>query len=139
MKYVWSASNNAFFEKGQLENFISAGWLLSDIVDVDNDTFNEFVNPPAGKVRVVKKGLPAWDGIPPPSQDELISYAEQQKQMRIDDALQSVSVIQLKLQAGRKLTSEEAVKLNQTLDYIDAVEATDTSAAPDISWPAIPV
>ncbi|HAT3689742.1 tail fiber assembly protein [Citrobacter freundii] len=138
MKYVWSAINNAFFEKDQLERFISAGWLLNDIVDVGDELFNEFVNPPTGKVRVAKKGFPAWADIPQPSQEELIAYAEQQKQQRIDEALQSVSVIQLKLQAGRKLTGEEALRLNQTLDYIDEVEATDTSTAPDISWPVRP-
>ncbi|MBC6536212.1 tail fiber assembly protein, partial [Citrobacter amalonaticus] len=26
-------------------------------------------------------------------------------------------------------------KLNATLDYIDAVTATDTGTAPDINWP----
>ncbi|EFH7978747.1 phage tail protein, partial [Escherichia coli] len=29
--------------------------------------------------------------------------------------------------------------LNVVLDYIDAVTATDTSIAPDIEWPAIPL
>ncbi|EFH1528567.1 tail fiber assembly protein, partial [Escherichia coli] len=51
---------------------------------------------------------------------------------------QSISVIQLKLRAGRKLTPDETINLNLTLDYIEAVEATDTSTAPDINWPAIP-
>ncbi|MHB0661292.1 tail fiber assembly protein [Escherichia coli] len=138
MTYVWSASNNAFFEKDQLERFISAGWELNDIVDVGDELFNEFVEPPAGKVRVVKNGFPAWDDIPEPPREELISYAEQQKQLRIDEALQSISVIQLKLQAGRKLTDKETLRLNQTLDYIDEVVATDTANAPDIEWPVKP-
>ncbi|MHB7033729.1 tail fiber assembly protein [Enterobacter roggenkampii] len=63
---------------------------------------------------------------------------EQQKAALINEAMQSISVIQLKLQAGRKLTPDETTKLNATLDYIDAVTATDTSTEPDINWPDLP-
>ncbi len=50
-----------------------------------------------------------------------------------------MSVIQLKLQAGRKLTTAETEKVNSTLDYIDAVTTIDTATAPDIKWPERPV
>ncbi|EHK1640491.1 tail fiber assembly protein, partial [Escherichia coli] len=49
-----------------------------------------------------------------------------------------ISLIQLKLQAGRKLTQAETTSLNAVLDYIDAVTATDTSTAPDVIWPELP-
>ncbi|HCB3268880.1 TPA: tail fiber assembly protein [Citrobacter amalonaticus] len=64
--------------------------------------------------------------------------AKQQQQSLIDSALASIGMIQLKLQAGRKLTTAETTRLNSVLDYIDAVEATDTSTAPDINWPLPP-
>lgn len=67
-----------------------------------------------------------------------IESAERQKQSLIDTAMASTGLIQLKLQAGRKLTETEAAKLNAVLDYIDAVTATDISSAPDISWPELP-
>lgn len=105
------------------------------------EVFSEFFSelPPAEKIRTAgPDGLPAWTDIPKPSKGELINQAEQERQRRIDDAMQSISVIQLKLQAGRKLTADETVKLNITLDYIEAVEALDTSTAPDISWSTIP-
>ncbi|MCV8070412.1 tail fiber assembly protein [Escherichia coli] len=105
------------------------------------EVFSEFFSelPPAGKIRIAgPDGLPAWADIPKPSKAELISQAEQQKQRRIDDAMQSISVIQLKLRAGRKLTPDETINLNLTLDYIEAVEATDTSTAPDVIWPELP-
>lgn len=75
---------------------------------------------------------------PPPerSHDELVADAEQQKQLLIDAAMASISVIQLKLQAGRKLTDDENARLNAVLDYIDAVAAIDTDTAPSINWPA---
>ncbi|EFO4691568.1 tail fiber assembly protein, partial [Shigella dysenteriae] len=47
--------------------------------------------------------------------------AKQQRQALIDEAMRSISVIQLKLQAGRKLTETEIAKLNATLDYIEVL------------------
>ena len=75
---------------------------------------------------------------PERSHDELVADAEQKKQSLIDTAMASISLIQLKLQAGRNLTQAETTRLNAVLDYIDAVTATDTSAAPDVNWPAFP-
>ncbi len=69
---------------------------------------------------------------------DAIVEAELQRQQLISAAMQSISVIQLKLQAGRALSDVEKNKLNSTLDYIDAVIATDTATAPDISWPVPP-
>ena len=68
----------------------------------------------------------------------VVEAAEAQRQSLIDTAMASISLIQLKLQAGRKLTQTENTRLNAVLDYIDAVTATDTSTAPDINWPAPP-
>ncbi|EPC3581728.1 tail fiber assembly protein [Citrobacter braakii] len=68
-----------------------------------------------------------------------VAVAEQKKQTLIDGALQSISVIQLKLNAGRTLTDAETTRLNAVLDYIDAVAAVDTSTAPDINLPKSPV
>ncbi|EEW8233197.1 tail fiber assembly protein, partial [Escherichia coli] len=56
-----------------------------------------------------------------------VDAAEAQRQSLIDTAMASISLIQLKLQAGRKLTQAETTRLNAVLDYIDAVTATDTS------------
>lgn len=61
-----------------------------------------------------------------------------QKESLINSAMASISVIQLKLSAGRKLTPEETEKLNAVLDYIDAVTATDISSAPDVVFPDKP-
>ncbi len=67
-----------------------------------------------------------------------VDAAEAQRQSLIDAAMASISLIQLKLQAGRKLTQTENTRLNTVLDYIDAVTATDTSTAPDVIWPELP-
>ena len=67
-----------------------------------------------------------------------VDAAEAQRQSLIDAAMASISLIQLKLQAGRKLTQAETTRLNAVLDYIDAVTAIDTSTAPDVIWPELP-
>ncbi len=67
-----------------------------------------------------------------------VETAEIQRQSLIDTAMASISLIQLKLQAGRELTQTETTKLNAVLDYIDAVTATDTRTAPDVIWPEPP-
>ena len=67
-----------------------------------------------------------------------VEAAEAQRQSLIDAAMASISLIQLKLQAGRKLTQAETTRLNAVLDYIDAVTATNTSTAPDVIWPELP-
>ena len=67
-----------------------------------------------------------------------VDAAEAQRQSLIDAAMASISLIQLKLQAGRKLTQAETTRLNAVLDYIDAVTATNTSTAPDVIWPELP-
>lgn len=67
-----------------------------------------------------------------------LDAAEAQRQSLINAAMASISLIQLKLQAGRKLTQAETTRLNAVLDYIDAVTATDTSTAPDVIWPELP-
>ncbi len=67
-----------------------------------------------------------------------VEAAEAQRQSLIDAAMASISLIQLKLQVGRKLTQAETTRLNAVLDYIDAVTATDTSTAPDVIWPELP-
>ncbi|HBD3433230.1 TPA: tail fiber assembly protein [Escherichia coli] len=67
-----------------------------------------------------------------------VGAAEAQRQSLIDTAMAFISLIQLKLQAGRNLTQAETARLNAALDYIDAVTATDTSTAPDVIWPELP-
>ncbi|HBD5343670.1 TPA: tail fiber assembly protein [Escherichia coli] len=67
-----------------------------------------------------------------------VEVAEARRQSLIDAAMASISLIQLKLNAGRKLTQAETTRLNAVLDYIDAVTAKDTSTAPDVIWPELP-
>lgn len=93
---------------------------------------------PEDFTRPERESMGKWlylDGCIVPAPCYEITKAETEKARLISVAMKSVMTIQLKLQAGRKLTAEETAKLNTTLDYIDEVEATDTTSAPDIQWP----
>lgn len=84
-----------------------------------------------------------WDGdkwvLDEQAQGEsAVSDAENKKQQLINDATQRIVVWQTKLLMGRKLTESEMAALNQWMDYIDALDAVDTSTAPDIEWPESP-
>lgn len=139
MSYLYSPSTNCFYAQILLNEYRNAGTLPDDCIAVEDSDYYQYAGePPKGKTRGVIDGLPGWVDLPTPTHQEMIVAADQQRQNLIDSAMQSISVIQLKLQAGRKLTTAETEKLNNTLDYIDAVTAIDTATAPDINWPERP-
>lgn len=141
MNYIYSAINNSFYPSSMKDDYQRADTWPDDAVEVDDNIYLEFTaEPPKGKMRIAgEDGLPVWGDLTPPTREEMIKAAEQQQQQLIDFAMQSVSVIQLKLQAGRTLTDAEKAKLNAVLDYIDAVTAIDITTAPgNINWPLVP-
>ncbi|MEX5804555.1 tail fiber assembly protein [Citrobacter freundii] len=77
---------------------------------------------------------------PPPTHEELLLAAENERQRRIDAANNFMNSKQWpgKAAIGR-LKGDELTQYNLWLDYLDALEAVDTSSAPDIKWPTPPV
>lgn len=75
---------------------------------------------------------------PPPTKEQLIEQAEAQKQYLIAEVQTETQMLQTKLALGRIKPDEKAL-LNAWLDYLDELEAVDTSTAPDINWPVKPV
>lgn len=76
--------------------------------------------------------------VPEPTREQYIAQAEAHKQFLLEESRQKITVWQTKLLMGRKLTDDESASLNAWMDYIDAVTAIDTSAAPGIEWPTPP-
>lgn len=74
---------------------------------------------------------------PPPTKVQLIEQAEAQKQYLIAEVNAETQMLQTKLALGR-IKEDEKVLLNAWLDYLDLLEAVDTSLAPDIDWPQKP-
>ncbi|MGV8925694.1 MAG: tail fiber assembly protein [Ewingella sp.] len=67
-----------------------------------------------------------------------VAIAEAQRNSLLNTAKNKIITWQTKLAIGRKLTDAEKSELNAWLDYIDALDAIDTSLAPDIEWPTSP-
>lgn len=137
--YAYSAVNNAFFPLSFIGDYTKqAGWDLSDIIEVEDDVYTEYSNPPSGKVRVAgKDGLPAWEDIPPPTKEQLIEQTEAKKQSLIAEVNTETEMLRAKLALGRIKDDEKAL-LNAWLDYLDELEAVDVSTAPDVIWPEPP-
>lgn len=140
-------------EDGYVYLFTGSGWRLEE--DHRGETVWSTANGSAVTVDYIgsvhdgytsiapSTSYDAWDGKKwvtdiEAQQADAVAEAELHRQQLISVAMQSISVIQLKLQAMRALSDAEKNKLNSTLDYIDAVTATDTATAPDINWPVPP-
>ncbi|ENQ1965032.1 TPA: tail fiber assembly protein [Klebsiella quasipneumoniae subsp. similipneumoniae] len=139
-KYYYSPSENIAYSGVLMDSYKKAGTLPDDIVEITDSEFQEYFMGlvPEGKYRTASaQGLPVWADLAPPSHDELIAIVEADRQNRIDNAMSSIAVIQLKMQAGRKLTESETLRLNAVLDYIDKLDAIDINST-DIEWPEQP-
>ena len=132
MAKYYSPEQNAFYAPE-----INQTNVPSDVVEITDELWVSLLQQQSeGKVIAAgMDGLPEAQEPPALTQEQLLEIAENQRKSLINTALQSINVIQLKLQAGRALTDTERLKLDATLDYIDAAEATDISNAPDITWP----
>lgn len=95
---------------------------------------------PKGKVLGAdSSGMPVWVDAPPLTHEEEVSAADSKKQALIDQANAYINSKQWpgKAAIGR-LKGDELAQYNLWLDYLDALEAVDTSTAPDIEWPSKP-
>lgn len=138
---MYAYANNSFYPFSMREVYEASGSWPTNYVEVNESVFVEFLaNPPDGKIRGTDDdGMPAWVDIPPPTQAEIIAEAEREKQNRIDAANEFMNSKQWpgKAAIGR-LKGDELVQYNLWLDYLDALEAVDTSSAPNIKWPKPP-
>lgn len=137
--YVYSAALNMICAEALKNDYEVAGTWPVDAMALSNAQALEFMSAaPVGKIMLAgTDGLPMWGDVPPLSPAELSHQAEQKKRRLIDDAQEVISIWQTKLLLGR-ISDTEKVCLNSWLDYIDALQAVDITAAPNISWPARP-
>ncbi|WP_049703716.1 MULTISPECIES: tail fiber assembly protein [Edwardsiella] len=117
MKY-FKDSNSAVYAyplDGSQDNFIKEG-----LISITEKEAMEIVNPP-------------------PTHEELVVQAEAKKQVLIAEANDFINSKQWpgKAALGR-LKVDEVTQYNLWLDYLDALEAIDTSTIPNIIWPVLP-
>lgn len=138
--YLFSPSTLGFYPIEMKEEYLTNGSLPSDVIVVSDSVRNEYnFAPPEGKQLSSSQNMPVWIDIPAPTHDELIAEAEREKQQRIDAANEFMNSKQWpgKAAIGR-LKGDELAQYILWLDYLDALEAVDTSSAPDIIWPTPP-
>ncbi|HAT2811481.1 TPA: tail fiber assembly protein [Citrobacter freundii] len=73
------------------------------------------------------------------AKESAISDAENKKRLLINESTEYINSKQWpgKAAIGR-LKSDELTQYSLWLDYLDALEAVDTSSAPNIKWPTPP-
>lgn len=82
---------------------------------------------------------PVWENKPPLTHEEQVAIAEAQKITLTGQANDYMSDKQWPGKAAMgRLTDAAKEQYNLWLDYLDALEAVETSSAPDINWPESP-
>lgn len=138
--YFYSRRKNSFYPSELIEIYKESRSLPDDIVEVDNNVWQEFAAMPApeGKVRIAgKDGLPAWSDIPLPTEEELIRQAQKQKQLLLTEAAHLMAPLQDAVDLGMA-TEEETNTLNAWKQYRVQLNRIDTSTTPDTDWPEKP-
>lgn len=122
----------AVIEKGTVVNIIVTGsasdieWHGYDTVELTDTT--------------VDKGYLYADGVftaPKKSHADEIADAVQKKNLQRLEAQNKISLWQTELQLGI-ISDDDKASLIAWMKYIQALNAVDTSAAPDIEWPVKP-
>lgn len=138
-KYKFSAKTNSFYPVEILECYEVAGTLPPDLLDVTDEAYATFIEqPPEGKVRGSKKGMPAWVNLSPPSEEQTKEYVGIKKQQLIDES----DAIILRLERAVRLdmaTDDEKSQLAAWERYSVLLSRVDVGMGADIEWPTPPV
>lgn len=131
----YSIKGKGFYSDMFPEVLNKAAEEYGDITEIKQEDYNAFFAPPEGYYGVFDQTGPHIEKLPDP---DYLAIAEDQKRGLIEKATTAIVVWQTKLMMGRKLTAKETASLNAWMDYIDELNAVDTSTAPDITWPEAP-
>lgn len=135
MKYYYSLKTQGFYPAEMLNEYKEAGSLPDDLKEISEEDYLSFFNPPEGYGGFFDEKGPRIEKLPAP---DYVAIASQQKEELIAEANTATYPFSLKMQMGRTLTAAETAKVNAWLDYIDVLNDTDISDAPDVQWPKKP-
>lgn len=142
--YNYSALKNKFYPTHLRGEYEKNGMWPADCIDIDGSVFTEFTGvPPTNQMRIPgDNGLPAWGNIPPPSDEDIkadeVAEAERKKLALKAVVDTEISWRQDAVDAGIA-TAEEAAALAEWKKYRVLLMRVDTSKAPNIEWPPVPV
>lgn len=139
INYFYSASNNVFYPDIMKEDYVKTGSWPNDLVSVDGADYTEYSGtPPEGKIRGANvEGIPCWVEIPPPTHEQLVAAAEQQKTALLAEATTIIAPL-ADAQAGGYIDDADVPLLAEWQRYRYKLTKVDTSTAPDITLPPKP-
>ncbi|EKS58828.1 tail fiber assembly protein [Citrobacter freundii ATCC 8090 = MTCC 1658 = NBRC 12681] len=140
MEFGYSKTTNAFYDMSRKDLFIEAGTWPDDVIEVEQNIADEFMQtPPSGKQRISgDDGLPAWGDIPPPTRDELIAIAENERQRLLAYADVVMQDWRTELMLG-EISDTNRAKLSAWLAYKNEVKEVDVTIDPEnVIWPVPP-
>lgn len=138
VEYFFSPSTVSFYPCSMLDDYVNAGTLPDDIVPIDSSLFYEFSGtPPDSKVRGAVNGMPAWVDLPPPTKENMVNMASDEKQRRMLEATAFIDPLSDAVDLDMS-TPEEEVSLKAWRKYRVLLNRVDVSLAPDIEWPVKP-
>lgn len=138
-KIYFSAATSGFYPEELKENYEEGTGWPDDAVEITFAEWRLFSGDcPAGKrLGADEQGYPVWDDVPPPTDEELIAVAEQEKQSRLQYANSVAADWRTELSLGVISESDKA-KLVLWMQYIKDVKAIDISIPDNIDWPPVP-
>lgn len=138
MKYLYDAITNAFYPLDMEADYEAAGMWPAEGVEVDEELFTSFQNPPVGKERAAgDDGYPEWVDVPPPTPTQYVQVADAQKVSLLSNANSITDDWRTELALGI-ISDEDKASLISWMQYIKVVRSVDTSTAPNIAWPKKP-
>lgn len=130
-----------FFSSLYPEAAEANGVKFEEMVEISDDDYNSFINPPEGKYLVFDEEGPRLQDIPKP---DYTTLAGQKRDNLLREVQSATYAMSSKLALGRALTDAEKKKFNEWLDFSDAVEALNLESLKSesefnaVKWPEKP-
>jgi hypothetical protein len=137
MNYIYSALANSFYPILLRTLYESTGTWPTDGIEVSDEIFNTFSNPPAGKMRVAgANGLPMWEDIPPIVYDLPTRLNRLSVQYKADIQTLNLSYLSATVNDGiNEETKWQAVRYQiaaRKLQYQNDVAAANLMTLPEV-------
>jgi hypothetical protein len=135
IEYVWSPSTAGFYPIAEKERLTAAGTWPDDGVGLTGEEYSALFPAPPGKYIDSLNGRPQWVDMPPPSKEQLIAMAENERAAKRSVADNEISWRQDAVDAGMA-TDEETAALAAWKKYRVLLMRVDTAKP---VWPTPPV
>ncbi|MDK1204208.1 tail fiber assembly protein [Cronobacter turicensis] len=139
MSYLYSPEQNAFFAAELEDDYRASGTWPEDAIPVSDEIYDALIQGQMdGKIITHDdNGQPVLIDPPPPSHDELVADAENNKYQLLLEATDAIAPLQDAVDLDIA-TDAEIETLKAWKKYRVLVNRVDTSKAPKIKWPEKP-